>query len=40
MLMGGRLGELARDEVEMKRCWEEIWGVLVKERVVEDGAKE
>lgn len=30
-----RLGEVARDEGEMGRCWEEIWGVLKKEGAVE-----
>jgi len=31
-----RIGDLAKDEVEMKKCWEEIWGVLEKEGKVEN----
>lgn len=31
MLTNSRMGELAKDEVEMKKCWEDIWGASVRE---------
>jgi hypothetical protein len=31
-----RMGEIARDEVEMKKCWKDVWEVLRKEGQVKD----
>jgi len=36
-LMNNRMGEIASDEMEMERCWRDIWEVLKKEGQVKDG---
>jgi hypothetical protein len=30
------MGEIAQDEKEMKKCWEDVWEVLRKKGQVED----
>ncbi|KAH7088366.1 hypothetical protein FB567DRAFT_628096 [Paraphoma chrysanthemicola] len=33
------MGEVVRDEAEMRKCWDDIWSVLVREGVVEEEVK-
>lgn len=35
--MRDRVGVIAQDEVEMLKCWDDIWEVLKKEGQVKDG---